>query len=307
MKTEFFAHGKLLLSGEYAVLDGALALALPTRPGQHLRAETGSGAELHWTSLEADGSIWLEARFGPGELDAPLESRRFPAAPKQRLLYLLQAAVRLHPGFRDRISGTRVETRLDFPKNWGLGTSSTLVANLAAWSGADPYELLALTFGGSGYDLACARAGGPIFYQKRNNGQPLVEPVDFRPPFTDSLHLIYLNEKQDSREGIRRYLSLGKPSPAALEEVSDLSRALAAAADLPTFREILERHEALVSSWLGMPPVKHRLFPDYPGSIKSLGAWGGDFVLAAGQPGDAAYFREKGYATCLSLRELVLP
>ena len=32
----FYGHGKLLLTGEYAVLDGAKALSIPTRFGQSL-------------------------------------------------------------------------------------------------------------------------------------------------------------------------------------------------------------------------------------------------------------------------------
>jgi mevalonate kinase len=33
---DFYSHGKLLITSEYAVLDGAKALALPTRLGQKL-------------------------------------------------------------------------------------------------------------------------------------------------------------------------------------------------------------------------------------------------------------------------------
>ena len=36
MTTTFNAHGKLLLTGEYFVLDGALALALPCKLGQSM-------------------------------------------------------------------------------------------------------------------------------------------------------------------------------------------------------------------------------------------------------------------------------
>ena len=32
----FYSHGKLLLTGEYLVLDGALALAVPCKLGQSL-------------------------------------------------------------------------------------------------------------------------------------------------------------------------------------------------------------------------------------------------------------------------------
>jgi mevalonate kinase len=38
----FYSHGKLLISSEYAVLDGAQALALPTKFGQTLKVESTS-------------------------------------------------------------------------------------------------------------------------------------------------------------------------------------------------------------------------------------------------------------------------
>ena len=36
MKKTFYSNGKLLITGEYVVLDGAKALALPTKYGQNL-------------------------------------------------------------------------------------------------------------------------------------------------------------------------------------------------------------------------------------------------------------------------------
>jgi hypothetical protein len=44
--------------------------------------------------------------------------------------------------------------------------------------------------------------------------------------------------------------------------------------------EILSSHEKIISSVIGIEPVQKRLFPDFDGSIKSLGAWGGDFIMA---------------------------
>ena len=304
MKTDYLAHGKLLLSGEYAVLDGALALAVPTGPGQRLQIRDGEPGALHWVSREADGSVWLEARFTRDEIQKPLAADRFPAGARERLLYLLQAAGALQPGFLNRLAGCRVETHLEFPREWGLGTSSTLVANVAAWSGADPYDLLEKSFGGSGYDIACADAAGPIFYRRMPGGR-LVEPAGFHPPFGGQLKFIYLNRKQDSRAGIRRYRDQGQPPESELEEVSRLAAAMATAPDLDAFRKAVERHEELVSGWLGLRPVREQLFPDFDGSVKSLGAWGGDFVLAAGGTAPEAYFRGKGYATCLAYDQLV--
>ena len=305
MKTSFYSHGKLLLSGEYAVLDGARALALPTRLGQWLDVSENRGPALSWTSFDADGSPWLQAHFEPEALARPPKPGPFPSDPQERLLQIVQTAISLQPDFLQHCLGKRVETRLEFPRSWGLGSSSTLLANLAAWAGCDPYTLLDRTLGGSGYDLACAASDHPIYYRRIAPQPPVVEAAPFDPPFAESLWFVYLNVKQDSREGIRRYRSLKSVPGSVLAEISGLGAEMAAAATLPAFCEALDRHEALLSGLLGLPPVKERLFPDYAGSIKSLGAWGGDFILAAGDADTPGYFLEKGYPTRLAYRELI--
>jgi mevalonate kinase len=50
MKKTFYSNGKLLITGEYLVLDGAKALALPTKFGQNLTVEEGANQEISWTS-----------------------------------------------------------------------------------------------------------------------------------------------------------------------------------------------------------------------------------------------------------------
>lgn len=305
MNTTYFSHGKLLLSGEYVVLDGARALALPTRPGQWLQVAGQSDPGLSWSSLDADGSCWLKANFEPKELQQAPPPGPFPDDPQERLLRILQTAVSLRPDFIRKCRGARVETRLDFPRSWGLGSSSTLLANLAAWSGTDPYALLDRTLGGSGYDLACARSEHPIYYQRTAPGGPVAERAPFDPPFAGSLWFVYLNVKQDSREGIERYRGRRPVAQALLDEISELGSQMVAAPNLPAFRAAMDRHEELISGLLGLPPVKERLFPDFPGSLKSLGAWGGDFILAAAEADTPAYFLEKGYPTRLAYRDLI--
>ena len=60
----FAARGKLLLTGEYLVLDGARALALPTHPGQGLRVvRTDEADVLHWRSRDHRGRLWLDEAF----------------------------------------------------------------------------------------------------------------------------------------------------------------------------------------------------------------------------------------------------
>ena len=306
MKTTYYSHGKLLLSGEYAVLDGARALALPTRLGQWLEVHEDQGPGLSWTSLHADGTPWLEAYFEPEALAQAPAPSTFPADPAARLLRILQTLVSMQPAFLPKMLGQRVVTRLEFPRAWGLGSSSTLLANLAEWAGADPYALSDQTLGGSGYDLACARADHPIYYRRIPPHPPQVEAAPFDPPFAESLWFVYLNVKQDSREGIRRYRELKAVPESLLAEISALGERMARATDLTSFSEAMERHEKLLSELLGLPPVKKRLFVDYAGSLKSLGAWGGDFILAAGNADTPRYFLERGYATCLAYGELIV-
>ena len=59
----FFANGKLLLTGEYAVLRGACALALPTKFGQHLTVEENNSNFINWKSLDHENKVWFENDF----------------------------------------------------------------------------------------------------------------------------------------------------------------------------------------------------------------------------------------------------
>ena len=69
----------------------------------------------------------------------------------------------------------------------------------------------------------------------------------------------------------------------------------------------MNQHEATISQYLGIPTVKERLFADFKGTIKSLGAWGGDFVLAISETEDVpAYFVSKGYPICISYAEMII-
>lgn len=307
---EFYSHGKLLITGEYFVLDGARALAIPTRQGQSLRVEPlyESSSTLEWLSYTSDRDRWFDGRF---ELPSGQLLNASEMETGRRLAQIFRHALTLRPAlWQDTLPGSlRISTHLEFPKNWGLGTSSTLIANLAQWWQIDPYTLLAGSFGGSGYDLACAQAAGPIFYQLQDD-RPMVSEAPFHPPFSDQLYFLFLEVKQDSREGIARYRSRKPYDTAVMGRISELSEQAAVATDLQVLQEILEVHEVLVSEYIGMAPVKERLFTDLPGTVKSLGAWGGDFVLVATHLHEQElrrYFAEKGFRTLIRFEDMVLP
>jgi mevalonate kinase len=278
-----FAKGKLMITGEYVVLDGALSLALPVKFGQYLKVEQGNtNGKLHWISRDYQGITWFTADFSLRDFSLLDASDRQLG---NRLQSLLVACRNMNPLFCMGEEGYFVEVKANFPLNWGLGSSSTLIAALAHWSGVNAFQLSAQTFGGSGYDIACAYATGPICYQldpKLPAGErEKVVAVPFDPLFKDKLYFNYLGNKQDSREGIRYYRSLDKKDARILvEKISEITREIVSVTSLSKFEGLLLEHEQLISSSLHLARAQDLYFPTLKGVVKSLGAWGGDFVLA---------------------------
>lgn len=302
---EIRANGKVLLTGEYFVLDGAKAIALPTRLGQLMRTKEGRGSELTWKSYDSTGKIWFEASFDLMGFDVMKSSDENTAA---HLKQLLKAACRLNSDFLSHWKRYTVETYLEFSLDWGLGSSSTLIYCLAQWADVSPYDLLFNTIGGSGYDIACASAEGPILYQLGEE-EINIEGIDFEPRFSDELYFIYLGKKQSSKEGIDHYHKYKSSVNGAINELSGLSQSIQEVTKLTDFERLLNDHEGIVSKSLKLTPVKDLFFKDYWGSVKSLGAWGGDFVLATSEADEKAtrqYFREKGFETVYPYKDLVL-
>jgi len=62
-KTKYYANGKLLLTGEYLVLDGALAIALPTKLGQSLIVKTNEEGKLIWESQDSKSYPWFQHSY----------------------------------------------------------------------------------------------------------------------------------------------------------------------------------------------------------------------------------------------------
>ena len=303
----FYAHGKLLLTAEYFVLDGAEALALPTSFGQSLKIIDNNTENLIWKSFDRDKKIWFKGEFNRQNFDL-LQSN--DNAIGQTLCNILKKASQLSiTNYPSPITNKQIETSLTFPKDWGLGTSSTLIFTISQLFNLNPFDLLKETFGGSGYDIACAGANSPIIYALKN-GQPTFEEVSFEPIFKDSLYFIYLGKKQNSREGIARYRLKSKNLPPQyIDQISALTLAFYCEDDLKNFEKLIVEHESIVSSFIDLPRVQSLYFKDFWGQTKSLGAWGGDFILATSDRGfDATeyYFKEKGFSTVLRYDEMIL-
>ena len=317
MEQEFYSNGKLLLTGEYAVLDGALALAVPTRYGQSLSIKEVDPPQLIWESRDENGHIWFENVFDLNRFPSPtLLPNNNPIA--ETLLKILGEAQKLNPDFLAMGKGYQVEAQLSFPRNWGLGSSSTLINNIAQWAQIDAFELLWNAFSGSGYDIACAQHDHPILYRLKRGirhsehtetaGRSVaeVQKVHFNPPFQSKLYFVHLNRKQDSREGIATYRKMDFDKPHLLQRISEITQQTVSSQSLSEFESLMMEHETLLSRILKMPTVKESLFPDFKGAIKSLGAWGGDFIIASGDESTPSYFKKKGYKTILPYSKIIL-
>lgn len=302
MEKEFYSNGKLLLSGEYAILDGALGLAIPTSYGQSLHVAPTTSGFLEWASFDENDEVWFTVKLDISNLEVISTSNEAIA---KILVTLLLEANTQNPLLLTDSDGFQIETRLTFPKSWGLGTSSTLINNLAQWARVDAYQLLWNAFGGSGYDIACAQHNSPITYQLQN-GEPKVQEVNFNPIFKDSLYFVHLNQKQSSKEAITNYREQQFDKPQLIKNISSITQKIINASTLAGFESLMEEHEAMLSNILNIAPVKQQLFPDYFGMIKSLGAWGGDFVLATGDNKTIPYFKSKGYHTIIPYSKMVL-
>ncbi|WP_304196545.1 GYDIA family GHMP kinase [Flavobacterium alvei] len=305
MKKEFYSNGKLLITGEYLVLDGAKAFALPTKFGQKLIVEKGKHPGIKWTSFDADGSKWLDLQLSFYDI---LKKNTVDESDsiKNTLIEILHQGYLLNPNFIENSDGFSITTHLSFPRNWGLGTSSTLINNIAQWIEVDAFVLLNNSFGGSGYDIACAQNDSPILYHL-NNGKPVIEKVQFEPKFSENLYFVYLDKKQSSKASIVSYYNnKNEGLDQKIIANNKITSAVLKAKTLVEFAIALEEHEAEMSTILEMQTIKESLFPDFDGVIKSLGAWGGDFVLVLSDENPVEYFNEKGFKTIVSYKDMIL-
>ena len=94
-----------------------------------------------------------------------------------------------------------------------------------------------------------------------------------------------------------------------IDEVSEITKSLVSNASFDDFCRLLREHENIISHCIGREPLQQH-FPDFEGTIKSLGAWGGDFFMAVTKwytEKVKRYFAEKGLSVVFGYDEMVLP
>lgn len=121
---EFYSNGKLLISGEYLVLKGSLALAVPVKFGQNLIISHNINDGLKWKTF-VKGRLWFYAEFKKSDFEIIHSTNDRIAQYLSRLLFEA-----------DILSGGKlpkdqvyIATEVDFEMEWGLGSSSSLISN----------------------------------------------------------------------------------------------------------------------------------------------------------------------------------
>jgi mevalonate kinase len=301
---QLFSHGKLLLTGEYMVLLGAKALALPLRFGQTMTIyKTGNTGMLLWNALQYN-KVWFSCSFQLAGLSV-LETTDIQVA--TQLQHILSAAKELNLSFLSNTNGLNIATNINFNRDWGFGTSSSLLVNIAQWADVNPYTLHWKVSDGSGYDIACARETQALIYAVENR-QPKVKLFPYNPPFKENMFFVYLGKKQVTEASIKDFARDVQKYKDEVTRISEITELFSAATTLEAAIALIDEHEKIIAGIIGIPPVKERLFPDFSGTVKSLGAWGGDFVMAITEipkPHVYGYFRKMGLNTVFTFNEVM--
>lgn len=294
---KFQANGKLMLFGEYLVLKGSKCLAVPLKYNQQaeIKASEAEAQNHKWESFEL-GESWFSAEFDRN-LNAISSTDDEKAEIIQNLLKNISQE-------KSELFDQALEfsIRSNFPRKYGFGSSSSLVSLLAQWSQTDPYALLQKSFGGSGYDVACAMAKTPILFEQKTS---VAEEVRLSREITDNLLFIYSGKKQSSKSEIERFDQL-KIHNIAVEEMNHIISSALNSKNITDFENCVEKSESLLEKTIQAKSIRNQLFSNYPFAVKSLGAWGGDFFMASFRSEGSArrYFENQGYPIQFTYEEL---
>lgn len=278
----YYAHGKILLAGEYGVMYGLEALAFPVHLGQWMKVwETPSAGNSHliWQAKDNKNQVWFECKIDTDILhviDTTDESL------SKTLIKLLRYASEQLPDFFLH-KNIRVETELEFSTTTGLGSSSTLVSLFADWTGLNPLDVQYAVFGGSGYDVMVSKLGKPLVFWKENDTANWA-PFILNPEFTKDWYVLFTGEKMNSRlslDAVREKLEMIMGNPLFSMQLGQILNGLKDPKSTMLLEAGLEMWQGLMAALLGLPRPydKYELKPIQGGLCKWLGAWGGDMIL----------------------------
>lgn len=277
----YFAPGKILLAGEYTVLLGMEALAVPVKQGQWLEffafsTPSNQPRILYFKAIDSEGGCWIENKFD-------LDSQTWENPISDELESFNKVITMVPWDFWEAQTSYRLETRLEFGRETGLGSSSTFIALMSECFRLDPQKLQEEIFKGSGYDVAVACLGKPLTFWRNEQGAHF-RSWDLQPRLTEDWRVVFLGEKVDSRksasaiiDGLETMLS----EPFYKQQFERVLHIIRDADNTQSIEAALEMYQLLLAQLLEMntPYKQFNLTPVKQGLCKWLGAWGGDMLL----------------------------
>jgi phosphomevalonate kinase len=255
------APGKLILTGEYAVLDGAPGLVMAINRRARVSLEPSTDNAWHLVSLQdqrSTGSFTLDERGLP-RWDQPASKSAF-----QLVDTLLRAweelALQNLPPFKATLDTSEFFDPGAGGQKLGLGSSAALTVALSAalqdWAGIPPLpreeqlaKLLAMHRDfqggrGSGIDLAASLCGGILDYQRPpGSSSPRVEPGTL--PAALKFRAIWTGKQASTSDLLRQLETATEADPGGWNQVRGI---LASAASQSRNAFISGRAEELISS-----------------------------------------------------------
>ncbi len=305
----FTVPGKVMLAGEYFVLGGGVSLMLPTQFSQEMTIrDPRHNNQIEYNARDEQGNIFFNSvmSFREGEV----QSLSF--SDKETNDFLISLFREL--SHKDLLFCGDIETKMNFSPLWGIGSSASLMALLAK-SFNCPWKDLLKHISGSGADVACSFSGRSLFYQRKNEEEIILSPCDFNPSFKDSLYFVHLNKKISTEKDIsgivkNYFLDLRQKNPELIKLVSSLVKSLGDYQD--NFKKslsVLRQLDNLTAKGLQRETLQNSHFADFPGLVKYLGSWGGDFALVMSEDLSSKevseYFAKRGYKFLLRYDEMI--
>ena len=111
---------------------------------------------------------------------------------------------------------------------------------------------------------------------------------------------------QDTKTPIENYSKSQFNKVESIKKINKICDEFLKCNDLIHFEELMKEHESIISKAISINPIQKTTFTGYKGGgIKSLGSWGGDFILVTTKNKDLTYFKNRGLNTIFPLREMV--
>lgn len=289
--------GKIMLSGEYAVLKGARSLSFPVQFGQLFTFSASCNSITISTNYK--GKQLFNGFFTKkGDIVTTSSSKqaRFMEEVLKTIVKIMHKDL---PPFN-------LEIASEYPLSWGLGSSSSFITGICRFLDIHPLSVNEKMKHSSGFDVATQWKETPVLYKKLP--RPVLEEAKVDFPFANQLYFVWQGKKQSSKKSIQEFHKITW-SKNELQRITTISQELLRIKKIEGFIALIEEHEKTLSKVLKMPVLQEKIsaFEGIP--AKSLGAWGGDFALLVWRESFQKlklHLRPAGYTVVIPWSKMVL-